>query len=175
MTSLQGKGKRRTALVIFGLLIAITTASGIAEARGQGSAEESSRASGPIRYPVGCNLATLQGAFGTVGHGFVAAGPPPTPLAQFATITLLTMDGAGGLTNKTTRSIGGNITRDVSPGTYTVNEDCTGSMVVNTPGPPFQLTFDLVVGELQGVQATKFYFMATNPGRVVTATATRIR
>jgi len=158
----------------FGLFLAFFMAMGSA-ANAQEQFEGSPRSPGPIRVSNGCSLASLQGAFGTVGDGFVAAGPPPAPIVPFATITLLTMDGAGGLINKTTRSINGNISRDTSPGTYTVNEDCTGTIVVNTPGPPFQLTFDLVVAELQGVHGIKFYFIATNPGGVVTATATRIK
>jgi len=121
-----------------------------------------------------CRNATLEGRYAVIGNGFAA--PPPNPLLPFATVSLITLDGAGNLTNKVTRSNNGVISRGVDNGTYTVNADCTGTITITTPNPPFQLTFDLVVADLQGArQGKEFYFIATTPGGAVTSTAKRIQ
>lgn len=121
-----------------------------------------------------CSNATLQGRFAVIGNGFAA--PPPNPLLPFATVSLMTMDGAGNVTNKVTRSNNGQISRGLDSGTYNVNSDCTGTITIVTPNPPFQLTFDLVIADLQGAaQGKEFYFIATTPGGAVTASAKRIQ
>ncbi len=121
-----------------------------------------------------CSNATLKGRFAVLGDGFAA--PPPNPLLPFATVSLMTMDGTGNLTNKVTRSNNGQISRGFDSGTYNVNSDCTGTITVVMPNPPFQLTFDLVVADLQGAaQGKEFYFIATTPGGAVTASAKRIQ
>jgi hypothetical protein len=121
-----------------------------------------------------CSNATLKGRYATIGDGFAA--PPPNPLLPFATVTLMTMDGVGNLTNKVTRSNNGNISRGIDSGTYNVNSDCTGTITIITPNPPFQLTFDLVIADLQGAaQGKEFYFIATTPGGAVTSTAKRMQ
>lgn len=120
-----------------------------------------------------CSNATLKGKYATIGDGFAA--PPPNPLLPFATVTLMTMDGAGSLTNKVTRSNNGQISRGVDSGTYNINADCTGTITIMTPNPPFQLTFDLVVADLEGAQGKEFYYIATTPGGAVTASAKRIQ
>ena len=117
-----------------------------------------------------CTNETLAGRYAVRSGGFVRFGGPTAPMVPFATVSLLTMDGAGGLSNQITRSINGNISSEVAPGTYTVNADCTGTMTIGT------LTFDLVVADLRGAaQGREFYFIATTPGGVVTATAKRIQ
>jgi hypothetical protein len=121
-----------------------------------------------------CSNATLEGRYANIGHGFAA--PPPNPPLPFATVSLMTLDGAGNLTNKVTRSNNGQISRGVDSGTYTVNADCTGTLTIATPNPPFQLTFDLVVADLLGSeQGREFYFIATTPGGVITTAAKRIQ
>jgi hypothetical protein len=120
-----------------------------------------------------CGIETLMGNYAVIGDGF-AAPPPSTPL-PFATLSLMTFDGSGNLTNKVTRSNNGNISRGVDSGTYTVNADCTGTMTITTPNPPFQLTFDLVIADMQWRQGKEFYFIATTPGGAITASAKRIQ
>ncbi len=121
-----------------------------------------------------CSNATLTGRYATRGDGFVPGGPPPAPMVPFAIVSMMTMDGAGNLSNKVTVSSNGQIQQNIDTGTYTVNADCTGTMTIMIPSPPFQLTFNLVVADLQGVQGKEFYFIGTNPS-VVTHTAKRIQ
>jgi hypothetical protein len=64
----------------------------------------------------------------------------------------------------------------VAQGTYTINPNCKGELTIPIPGPPFQLTWDLVVADLQGVaQGKEFYAVGTVPGAVSTFTAKRIQ
>jgi hypothetical protein len=109
-----------------------------------------------------CNNATLAGRYATRGDGFVPSGPPPAPLVPFATVSLMTLDGSGNLSNTVTTSTNGVISSTVNPGTYTVNEDCTGEMTIMIPAPPFQLDFDLVIVD----RGKEFYAIATTPSAV---------
>ncbi len=120
-----------------------------------------------------CGIESLMGSYAAIGDGFAA--PPPNTPVPFATVNLMTFDGSGNLTNKVTRSNNGSISRAVDSGTYTVNADCTGTMTITTPNPPFQLTFDLVIADLRWGQGREFYFIATTPGGAVTASAKRIQ
>ena len=121
-----------------------------------------------------CSDATLSGKYAVIGSGFVPDGAPTVPKVPFANMSLMTLDGAGGLTNKVTVNRNGQIQQNFDNGTYAVNADCTGTMSITIPGPPFQLTFNLVVADLQGNQANEFYFIGTTPS-VVTHTAKRIQ
>jgi hypothetical protein len=125
-----------------------------------------------LQYPV-CSEATLRGKFAVVGDGFVPNGAPGTPMVPFANVSLMTLDGDGALTNKITVSRNGQISENFDSGTYTVNSDCTGTMSITIPTPPYQLTFNLVVADLQGTQGKEFYFIATTYS-VVTHRAKRI-
>jgi uncharacterized protein YdeI (BOF family) len=118
---------------------------------------------------VKCSNSTLAGRYALKGDGFVPGGPPPVPLVPFAVVSLMTLDSSGSLVNDVTVSRNGVITRNVDPGTYTVNEDCTGNMTINIVEPPFQLNFDLVVAD----KGNEFYAIATTPS-VVTFGAKRI-
>lgn len=136
-----------------------------AQARG---ATKTAQASPQGQYH--CSNETLAGRYAVKGGGFVRFGPPTAPMVPFATVSLVTMDGAGGLSNQITRSINGTISSEVVPGSYTVNADCTGTMTIGS------LTFDLVVADLQGAgQGKEFYFIATTNGGVVTSSAKRIQ
>lgn len=174
--------KRTISTTIGGLLLVGMTAAGIfftgdltplqprveAQEEGQPESEAFSR-----EKRVRCGNATLEGRYAVIGNGFAA--PPPNPLLPFATISLMTLDGYGHLSNKVTRSNNGQISRSVDSGTYSVNADCTGTITVAVPNPPFQLTFDLVVSDLQGWHGKEFYFIATTPGGAITTTAKRIQ
>jgi hypothetical protein len=120
-----------------------------------------------------CSESTLSGKYAVLGSGFVPNGAPPAPMVPFAITSLMTMDGEGGLTNKVTVNRNGQVARNFDTGTYTVNEDCTGTMTINIPTAPFQLTFDLVISDFHGNQGSELYFIQTG-GSVVTHTAKRI-
>ena len=117
-----------------------------------------------------CTDATLSGRYALRGDGFVPGGPPPAPMVPFAVVSLMTLDGSGGLSNDVTVSRNGVISRNVDPGTYSVNEDCTGTMTIHISEPPFQLNFDLVVAD----GGKEFDLIATTPS-VVTIGAKRLR
>src|SRR5215204_2763790 len=136
---------KRTLLLAFsGLLFVGFLASAIHNAQAQVGIALDSMQSNSERQFV-CDNETLEGRYAGIGNGFAA--PPGNPLLPFASLSLMTLDGAGNLTHKVTRSNGGNISRGNDVGTYTVNADCTGTMTIATPNPPFQLTFDLVVAD----------------------------
>jgi len=165
--------KRTIILTVGGLMFIGLLTMGISTAQAQEETE--SIFPQPQRH-FRCSNETLAGRYAVIGDGFVTAGAPPAPLVPFATVSLMTLDGWGNLSNKVTRSINGQISRGVDSGTYTVNADCTGTITIATPNPPFQLTFDLVVADLQGArQGKEFYIIATTPGGVVTSTAKRIQ
>ncbi len=125
---------------------------------------------------VNCTNATLEGRYAVTGSGFIPGGPPPAPLVPSMHVSLMTMDGAGNLSDKVTVVGPDGVLRDLAQGTYTVNADCTGELIVQIPGPPFQLTWDLVVADLQGGNGgSEFYAISTVPGAVSTFTAKRIR
>lgn len=109
-----------------------------------------------------CSDNTLRGRYAVRGEGWVPNGPPGTPMVPFANVSLMTLDGSGGLINDITVSRNGQISRNVDPGTYSIEDNCKGTMTVNIPTPPFQLTFDLVVADA----GRKFVFIATTPSVV---------
>ncbi len=117
-----------------------------------------------------CSNATLTSGYATRGDGFVPSGPPPAPLVPFATVSLMTFDGRGSLSNNVTTSNNGVISSSINPGTYTVNEDCTGRMTIMIPAPPFQLTFNFVIAD----RGEEFYAIATTPS-IVTVGGKRVQ
>lgn len=105
--------------------------------------------------PINCGNATLEGRYAVIGGGFIPGGAPPAPLVPDAHMSLMTLDGAGNLTDRVTLSGNGEVSREVAQGTYTINADCRGELTIQIPGPPFQLTWDLVVADLQGAAKGK--------------------
>ncbi len=135
-------------------------------------------AQGTASHPashVNCSEATLAGNYAVRGDGFVSGGPPPAPLLPFAVVSLMTLDGRGGVSNQVTASFNGQIRQNTVAGSYTVDADCTGTISVSLPGPPFQLNFSLVVSDVRGRIGEEFYFVETDPGTAVTHTAKRTR
>jgi len=109
-----------------------------------------------------CTLHNLDGSYATRGDGFIPSGPPPAPMLPFAEVGLMTLDGNGALTHDVTTSNNGFILQDFDQGTYTVNENCKGTMTINIPVPPFQLNFDMVVVD----EGKSFNLIATTPSVV---------
>jgi hypothetical protein len=123
-----------------------------------------------------CTNATLQGRYAVTGSGFIPSGPPPAPLVPSVHVSLMTLDGAGHLLDRVTASDNGAVHREVAQGAYTISPDCRGELTIPIPAPPFQLTWDLVMADLQGTaQGKEFYAINTVPGAVSTFTAKRIR
>ncbi len=181
-TEAKSSLKRIVITTIGGLLFMGLLAAGISTigmrvnfTRAAQAQEDTTFGSARSQRPFRCSNATLAGSYAVMGSGFVPNGPPSVPMVPFANMSLMTLDGAGNLSNKVTVSRNGEIIRNVDPGIYSVNADCTGTMTINLFNPTFQLTFDLVVAEFQGAARGKeFYFIATSGG-VVTHTAKRIQ
>jgi len=86
------------------------------------------------------HLASLKGVYGTILTGTKPSGPPPAPLEQMIGVALSTFDGQGhstGIDNIHGTISGGTPDRP-GTGTYTIDEDCTGTAIlVNAGAPPF--------------------------------------
>jgi hypothetical protein len=156
-------------LALGGLIFA-----GIFTAGNTRAQKETKKAAEKAAQNLVCGNAALSGKYAVMGSGYVPDGPPAAPMVPFANMSLMTLDGAGGLTNKVTVSRNGQIQQNLDLGTYSVNPDCTGTMTITIPSAPFQLTFNLVVADLQGDKAKEFYFIATT-NSVVTHKAKRIQ
>jgi hypothetical protein len=82
-----------------------------------------------------CSNATLHG-----DYGFTVSGTRPTgpggPLEQFIGLAMTRFDGNGHLTQTGAShgSINGDSIDDSVTGTYTLNSDCTGTMILQFPG-----------------------------------------
>lgn len=151
------------------MLVAVTGAAFFFSA---GTAARTNDAAGPLaayRTPV-CSAATLRGQFAFKGEGVVPSGPPPAPMVPFGVMGLLTFDGDGNLTNQSTASNNGVIQSGLRQGTYTVNEDCTGTLQVVLPFPPYARNHNLVISD----KGDSFYMIGTDPS-VVTFEAKRLR
>jgi hypothetical protein len=116
-----------------------------------------------------CSNQTLKGRYGMKGEGLVPGGPPPAPLVPFAMVGIETLDGEGNLTDAATISLNGVVASNVNPGTYNVNEDCTGTYTVTISVPPFQISHRLVVVD----KGKEFYLIGTQ-NSVLTFAAKRL-
>ena len=110
-----------------------------------------------------CSNATLNGSYGYTNTGAILAGPDAGP---FGGVGRQTFDGKGNTQATATVSVNGNISHVTIKGTYVVNADCSGSMVLTiTAGPEtFTNHVDFVV--VRG--GTAFQAINTDPGSVIT-------
>jgi hypothetical protein len=95
-----------------------------------------------------CSNRTLQGDYGSSSEGVLINTPGLPPEAQFRGLTLTHFNGGGKLrwlehTVINGMPIGAEWTE--ASGTYSVNPDCTGKAVVNTPNSPVPLNLAFVV------------------------------
>ena len=110
-----------------------------------------------------CTVATLRGTyvFAAKGYNIVAGVAQPKTIVE-----VIQFKGDGTLSvPAATRSVNGVIARS-SPtgvGTYTVEEDCTGTVFFNGP------SFDIFVAPT----GKKLWLIETDPGTVFEGTATR--
>ncbi len=120
----------------------------------------------------GCSLRTLNGSYGAAADGLVATGPPPVRTSDtipIAVMAVQTFDGAGNFSASNTTNLGGLVFTSTGSGTYTVNADCSGSVVSNlSNGEVIHFSFVIVD------HGRQLLSVSTDPGVVSFATATRI-
>lgn len=103
--------------------------------------------------------ATLHGIYSVSGGGTVVGLGPVTSVGQ------VTYDGKGNSNAVYTASLNGTIVPVTVPGTYTVNPDCTGTAVEASSHFNFVITPD----------GNTVWWMATDPGTVLSGLITRLR
>jgi len=110
-----------------------------------------------------CSNVNLNGSFGYTNTGTILAGPDAGP---FGGVGRQTFDGKGNTQATATVSVNGNILHVTIKGTYVVNSDCTGSMVLSVSAGPETFTnhVDLVI--VKG--GTEFRAINTDPGSAIT-------
>jgi hypothetical protein len=95
----------------------------------------------------GCSNATLRGRYGFAISGTRPSGPPPAPLEAMIGVAITTFDGRGNLTqvDNIHGAISGLNPDRPGGGTYTLKEDCTGTMtLINQGAPPLELQIVVV-------------------------------
>ncbi len=82
----------------------------------------------------GCSVTSLLGTFSRIDTGTVLIAPVAAAVGPIATVGTFTFDGTGKLTGAIVSSQNGSISQAAQTGTYTVNSDCTGTIVVQASG-----------------------------------------
>lgn len=115
----------------------------------------------------GCSEAALKGTFAYTSTGFIVAAPLPPIVGPMAEVGTQYFDGKGGITFTFNSSQNGNIGPGTATGTYTVNDDCTGTFTEATPMFTAHYSFAIDQGgdELQAI--------CQDTGVVVTRTGRR--
>jgi hypothetical protein len=105
-----------------------------------------------------CSVASIDGSYGFAEQGTVLAPPLMLP---YATSGILTADGAGHLSGKVTVHAGGMVHLGTFSGTYTVDPDCTFSIVFTTEDNSVFHVVGTITGE--GVfQESHYIYTDTN-------------
>jgi hypothetical protein len=96
-----------------------------------------------------CSYRTLSGDYGLASEGLLIGIPGLPPEAPYRSVGVAHFDGKGSLTwveHTVENGIPLNLNWLAAIGTYTVNSDCTGTAVVNTPNRfvPLNLAFVVV-------------------------------
>jgi len=109
-----------------------------------------------------CGVRSIEGGYGYVVNGTnVGSGP-------VSAVGLTDADGSGNLTATDTVSANGTVVRRTITGSYTVNANCTGSVVfTDNFGQTTHLDFVLEDNLRQ------FHFIQTDPGTVTTGIGTK--
>ena len=110
-----------------------------------------------------CSSATLSGSFGYTNTGTILVGPDAGP---FGGVGRQTFDGKGNTQATATVSVNGNIFHVTIKGTYVVNSDCTGSMVLTVSAGPETFTNHVDFVIVNG--GSEFRAINTDPGSVIT-------
>lgn len=93
-----------------------------------------------------CSDRTLFGDYGSAFEGVILAAPGV--VLQFRTVGMTHFDGKGNATSVEHTVVDGKLLEPgwtANTGTYTVNPDCTGTAVLNTPNSPVSLNMGFVV------------------------------
>jgi hypothetical protein len=121
----------------------------------------------------GCSNATLKGTFAYTITGVVFPAPPPFPAAfagPIGGVGRQTLDGNGHVSGAQTVNLNGNILRQTYTGTYTVNPDCTGSIILVGDNPPGLVSHsDFVIDDSGNETRT----IQADPGAVITIVGRR--
>ena len=120
----------------------------------------------------GCSLRTLNGSYGGAADGWITTGPPPVRTSETIPIVVMaveTFDGAGKFSASNTANLGGLVSTSTGSGTYTVNADCTGSVIANlSDGEVIHFSFVMVD------HGRQLLSVSTDPGVVSFSTATKV-
>jgi hypothetical protein len=81
----------------------------------------------------GCTNASVLGTFAYSSTGYIVAAPLPPLVGPSAEVGTQQFDGDGGVTFTFNSSLNGNVGPGTATGTYTVNDDCTGTFTEVTP------------------------------------------
>jgi hypothetical protein len=115
-----------------------------------------------------CLVASLHGSYGIQSTGSITSLGPIGPVAEAG---VLAFDGAGGASQTTTVSAGGQIipNRTSLSGSYLVNPDCTGdlALVLPVPGGTITSTSHFVIVE----DGKEIRLVNTGTGRVIVGNA----
>ncbi len=133
--------------------------------------DQPSVAARPNQFGRRLYCSNLQGRYAANLQGFVVAGSAVLP---FAGISVSNYDGFGNLTVVDLVSVNGNISPTTpfrnSTGTYTVNDDCTGTGSFTPVGGGPALNFKFVITD----GGRELYILPTNPGSGITGIAKRL-
>jgi hypothetical protein len=95
-----------------------------------------------------CTNRTLSGDYGDAAEGVLIGTPGLPQEAQFRSVGMYHFDGKGNITGLEHTVINGmplDVDWTANSGTYSVNSNCTGTMVLNTPNSPIPLNLFVVV------------------------------
>lgn len=121
----------------------------------------------------GCTLASLKGTYGSIVSGTKPSGPPPNGVQeQTIGVALTTYDGQGHSTviDNFHNAVSGLTTDRTGTGTYTINEDCSGTGILfNAGAPPLELRFVVLDNgkEIRGIVVSPASVMVTFTGRKI--------
>ncbi|HWZ30682.1 MAG TPA: hypothetical protein VNX18_05085 [Bryobacteraceae bacterium] len=107
--------------------------------------------------------ATMEGTYVMSGSGTIVG------VGAIASVGVVTYDGQGNGLGTSTTVVNGATSRGTVPGTFTVNRDCTGSKTFGSG--PSATHFDFVITP----DGSKITWIVTDPGVIMTGTATRMR
>jgi hypothetical protein len=111
-----------------------------------------------------CTLASLKGCYGYSYTGTVQG------FGSIAAVGPINFDGEGNTSATYSVNLGGTNFQGSFTGTYTVNDDCTGTITINLPRLGISSNGRFVIVE-EGKEAP---FMGTDPGVTVTGLAKKL-
>jgi hypothetical protein len=129
----------------------------------------------PTVKAAGCSDATLNGSFAYKSAGTILT--PPVLAGPLAEAGTLTFDGKGGLTGSGVLQQNGTTNPLTKTGTYTVNQDCTGTLTIQY-SLGFTSQFFFVIDNLEMVnplraQGNELQILCEDAGVVVVGVARR--